>query len=381
MSTRLSVPRLLEPSGRWGGPATLTLAGGLIVEMEAAKADEARGVLTPGLLDLHNNGAFGVDFAEADRLAWQTVLAGLARHGVTAVLPTIITAPIPALTAATERIAAAQAAHANQNLARVLGAHVEGPFLAPARRGAHRAEWIVDPTPERLAALLDTEAARRVVRMVTLAPERPGGLAAVRRIVAAGIVAAIGHSDATAAQAAAAAAAGATAVTHVFNAMRPFAHRDPGLAGVALTDPRLSPCLIVDGQHVDAVAARLVFAAAGARTVAVTDSIALAGLPPGASCCFGGARATLDADGLARRDDGTIAGAGILLDEGVRRMIRAGVDPAAVLHAATVAPADLLGRLDLGRLAVGARADMIWWDEAWIPRRVWIGGVEVALDR
>lgn len=385
MSTRLSAARLLEPGGRWGGPATLTLVDGRIAGIEAGTAAGAevleRGVLTAGMLDLHNNGAFGVDFAEAGPADWRTVLARLAAHGVTAVQPTIITAPIPVLIAALERIGSAVPAQAGTPLARVLGVHLEGPFLAPARRGAHRADWIADPTADRLDTLLDHPAVRRLLRMVTLAPEQPGGLDAVRRLAAAGIVVAIGHSDATAAQATAAAEAGAAAVTHVFNAMRPFAHRDPGLSGVALTDPRLRPCLIIDGQHVDAVAARLVFAAAGARTVAVTDSIALAGLLPGARCCFGGAWATLGPDGLGRRDDGTIAGAGIVLDEGIRRMIRAGIDPAAVLHAATQAPADLLGRPDLGRLAVGALADLVWWDEAWVPRRVWVGGMEVAVGR
>lgn len=385
MSTRLSAARLLEPGGRWGGPATLTLVDGRIAGIEAGTAAGAevleRGVLTAGMLDLHNNGAFGVDFAEAGPADWRTVLARLAAHGVTAVQPTIITAPIPALIAALGRIGSAVPAQAGTPLARMLGVHLEGPFLAPARRGAHRADWIADPTADRLDMLLDHPAVRRLLRMVTLAPEQPGGLDAVRRLAAAGIVVAIGHSDATAAQATAAAEAGAAAVTHVFNAMRPFTHRDPGLSGVALTDPRLRPCLIIDGQHVDAVAARLVFAAAGGRTVAVTDSIALAGLLPGARCCFGGAWATLGADGLGRRDDGTIAGAGIVLDEGIRRMIRAGIDPAAVLHAATQAPADLLGRPDLGRLAVGALADLVWWDEAWVPRRVWVGGMEVAVGR
>ena len=381
VSTRLSAARVLEPGGCWGGPATLTLTGGHIAGIDGGLASDAEhlqgGVLTAGMLDLHNNGAFGVDFAEAGAAEWRAVLGRLAARGVTAVQPTIITAPIPALIAACEGMASAVAAYAGEPVARVLGIHLEGPFLAPARRGAHRVDWIVEPTAERLDALLDSSAVRHLVRMVTLAPEQPGGLDAVQRLVAAGIVVAIGHSDATAAEATAAVEAGATVVTHIFNAMRPFGHRDPGLPGVALTDPRLRSCVIVDGQHVDPVAARLVFAAAGARTIAVTDSIAVAGLPSGASCRFGGAAATLGPDGLGRRDDGTIAGAGIVLDEGVRRMIQSGIAPASVLHAATQAPADAVGRPDLGRLAIGALADLVWWDAAWVPRRVWVGGVEV----
>ncbi len=374
---RLSAPRLLLPGGQWSGPATLAVAAGRITQLGPGVPPGAEwlpgGALTPGLLDLHNNGAFGEDFATADPAGWHRVLAGLARCGVTGVQPTLITAPLPALVAALHRVAAAGDAGAS----RVLGAHLEGPFLSPTRRGAHRAEWLAPPTPAALDALLGDPVVCRVLRTVTLAPECPGGLDAVRRLAAAGITVSLGHSDATAAQAADAAGAGAGAVTHLFNAMRPFGHRDPGLAGAALADPRFWCCLIVDGCHVDPLACRIAFAAAAGRVVAVTDSVAIAGLPPGASRPFGGAAVTVGADGAGRRADGTLAGAGIVLDEGVRRMIAAGLDPAAVLHAATQAPADMLGRRDLGRLAPGALADLVWWDENWVPRRVWIGGIEV----
>jgi N-acetylglucosamine-6-phosphate deacetylase len=163
--------------------------------------------------------------------------------------------------------------------------------------------------------------------------------------------------------------------------MRPLGHRDPALPGAALTDPRLWCCLIVDGQHVDPIACRVSFQAAGERIVAVSDSIPVAGLPPGTQLDFGGSPVVMDATGLGRRLDGTISGAGIVLDAGIRRMIAAGIDPASVLRAATEAPARMLGRDDLGRIAPGVLADLVWWDDDWVPRRVWLGGVEVSVAR
>jgi N-acetylglucosamine-6-phosphate deacetylase len=202
-------------------------------------------------------------------------------------------------------------------------------------------------------------------------------LDAIRRLVGEGIVVSLGHSDANAAQVTEAADAGASMVTHVFNAMRPLGHRDPALPGVALTDDRLWCCLIVDGQHVDPVACRLAFKAAGARLVAVSDSILIAGLPPGTASDFGGMPVRVDETGLGRRLDGTISGAGIVLDAGMRRMMAAGLASAPVLYAATEAPANAIGRTDLGRIAPDALADLVWWDDDWMPRRVWVGGVEV----
>ena len=373
----LAAPRLLAPGGTWTAGA-VTVADGRIERLHDAPPPGAEhlpsGALTPGLLDIHNNGAFGVDFATADPASWRRVRTELARRGVTAVEPTVITAPLPDLLDAMDRIDAATQDPAG---ARLLGAHLEGPFLAPDRRGAHRADWIQLPTEAALDTLLNHPATPRVLRTITLAPERPGGLAAVRRLSEAGIIVSVGHSDATAAQTIAAAAAGATMVTHVFNAMSPLSHRAPGVPGAALTDPRLWCCLIVDGAHVDPVACRLVFQAAPGRVIAVSDSIIAAGLPPGTVSEFGGLPIVVDPTGLCRRLDGTISGAGIVLDEGLRRMIALGIDPAIVLHAATEAPATALGRDDLGRLQPGAHADLVWWDDDWVPRRVWIGGQEV----
>jgi N-acetylmuramic acid 6-phosphate etherase len=212
-----------------------------------------------------------------------------------------------------------------------------------------------------------------VLRLVTLAPELPGAMAAIPRFVRDGIKVALGHTDATAAEMLAAAAAGASLVTHVFNAQSALSHRAPGAPGVALTDARLHPCVIVDGLHLDPMIMQLAFAACP-RAIAVTDSILIAGLPAGEMRDFGGMKVTAAAEGIGRRPDGTIAGAGITLDEGIRRMIAAGIPAETGITAATERPAAALGVTDRGRIAPGMRADLVWWDDDFRVAQVWTGG-------
>ncbi|WP_298214931.1 N-acetylglucosamine-6-phosphate deacetylase, partial [Acidocella sp.] len=370
---RIFAARLFDGE-RFTGPATVETGEGRILAVHPGEAQPdirlPHGVLGPGLIDLHNNGAFGVDCASAGPQGWDRFVEGLARAGVTAVLPTIITAPLAEIHAAAARLAAAMRRHPG-----LLGLHLEGPFLAPAKRGAHRAEWLRPPDAAALEELLRGPAGA-VLRLVTLAPELAGGLAAITRLRQAGIAVSLGHTGADAAQMRAAAAAGAGLVTHVFNAQTPLAHRAPGAPGVALTDPRLFPCLIADGVHVDPAILQIAFAACP-RAIAVTDSIALAGLAPGAALEFGGAPAALGADGVGRRADGTIAGAAITLDEGVRRLIAYGIPPETALAAATSRPAAALG-LDAGRIAPGARADLVWWSADFHALRVWRAARSVA---
>jgi N-acetylglucosamine-6-phosphate deacetylase len=381
----LHVPQALV-GGRLRGPVRVQVRDGRITRVDvderrptAGDVALTRGVLTPGLLDLQNNGSFGVDFATARDDDWSRVLGGLAARGVTGVQPTLVTAPLTEMRDACRRVRDAQHRGVGGGEARILGVHLEGPFLAPARRGAHRAEWMCDPSPQALDVLLADDATRAVLRTVTLAPERQHALAATQRLVDLGYVVSVGHSDATADVVRAAADAGASMVTHVFNAQRPLGHREPGVPGAVLTDDRFFVGTIVDGRHVDPRVVGLIYAAAPGRVVAVTDAVAAAGLPPGTSSHLGGHPVTQHADGLARRSDGTIAGAGIVLDEGVRRMIAAGHDSAVVLSSATEVAARALRRDDLGHLRPGAVADLVWWDEVWQPARVWIGGTEVPL--
>ena len=237
------------------------------------------GVLVPGLVDLQVNGYYGVDLAECDADGWALVARRLPETGTTAFLPTFITAPVATL--ATALRSAAKAAEAVTAGARVLGVHLEGPFLSPARAGAHRRDWIVPPSPGAVAELLD--AGGLLLRLVTIAPEADGALAAIAALTAAGVVVSLGHTDATAAEVAAGATAGARMVTHLFDAQRGLHHREPGVVGQALTDDRLTSGLIVDLTHVSAAACAIAFAAAPARICLVTDAAACAGMPPGGS--------------------------------------------------------------------------------------------------
>jgi N-acetylglucosamine-6-phosphate deacetylase len=368
----ISAPRLFDGARFHEGAAVEIAAGRVVrwgVDLPAADIVLREGCLTPGLIDLHNNGAFGVDCATAGPADWDDYIARLAACGVTAVLPTIITAPLADLQAEAARVAAAQRRHPA-----IIGLHLEGPCLSPARRGAHQADWLRPADAATIAAII---ACGPVVRLVTLAPELPGALAAIATLTAAGIAVGLGHTDATAAQMQAGAQAGARLVTHVFNAQSPLTHRAPGAPGVALTDERLFACLIADGVHVDPLMLRLAFAACP-RAVAVTDSILIAGLAAGAGGSFGGAPVARDARGVGVRADGTLAGAGITLDEGVRRLLGAGVPAAVALAAATSRPAAALDLADRGRIAPGARADLIWWGDDWQVRQVWTARVPAA---
>jgi len=386
VTTIVTAPRLFV-GGRLTGPGVVTLEGDRIRTVTHAEADgdpaagrqAARrgapheialpdGVLTPGLVDLQINGAFGVDFADAQPHDWRTIRAALLRSAVTAFAPTLITATPARLAASLADVDAA--AREQVHGARILGAHVEGPFLSPDYHGAHDPSLMRDPTPEALDVLLRGP----MPAIVTLAPERRHALDAIERLTAAGVLVSLGHTAATAAQVHAAADAGARMVTHVFNAQRPLGHREPGTAGAALTDPRLTVGMIADLQHIAAEIVALIFRAAAGGVVLVTDAVAAMGISRDRTV-LGGSEVYLDDEGLPRRADGTIAGSVLTLDQAVRNAVACGVDPALVLDAVTRTPADLVGRPDLGRLTPGARADLVWWSDDWYVRAVWVGGV------
>ena len=388
----ISAPRALI-GGAVTGPAAVLYEQGRIVAVTRERPPPGPGhlrldggILTPGLVDLQINGGFGVDFLAAGEADWVEVARLLLATGVTAFQPTFITAPLGVLAAGLERAAAVRRKLEAGGVAQLLGVHLEGPFLSTEQPGVHDVTHMREPTPEAVERLLT--AGRRacgaagappgeagLLTMITIAPELPGAIAAVRRFVQAGVRVSVGHSNAYAAQVAEAAAAGASMVTHVFNAQRGLGHREPGVAGQALADPRLAVGLIADLRHVAAPVCRIVMAAARGRVALVTDAVAAAGMPPG-RYELAGQVVEVSGDDLPRRPDGRIAGSALLLDQAVRNLAGLGCDLAEVLDAATRVPAGALGRDDLGRLAPGARADLVLWGDDLRPRRVWIAGEE-----
>ncbi|HEX5671694.1 MAG TPA: N-acetylglucosamine-6-phosphate deacetylase, partial [Acidimicrobiia bacterium] len=274
----------------------VSIDGGAIEAVGLSPA--GTGLAIPGFVDLQVNGFGGVDFLSAG--ADEITKAGidLARTGVVAYQPTLITGP----PATTLQAAGEFARAAGAGGARIIGVHLEGPFLSPQRAGAHPLNYLLDPDWRLLEPIM----AAGQVTMVTLAPELPGATELISRLASSGVVVSLGHSDATAAQAGRGFDSGARTVTHLFNAMRPFSPRDPGIAGTALSRSDVYLGIIADGVHVSPEVLLTVWRAAASRTYVVTDAIAAAGMDPG-RWKLGEVEIYVDA-GSARRKDGTLAG-------------------------------------------------------------------------
>lgn len=379
----ISAPRMLV-EGQLTGPASLVVEGGTIVDVvEGTPGGETlqleHGLVTPGLIDLQINGYYGVDFVDASRQEWVQVLCRLPETGVTAIQPTFITAPIERLLVGMRQAADALPAVADSSgAARILGLHLEGPFLSPRQAGVHDITFMHPATDDDLDALL-APGMVDLISMVTLAPELPGALEAIKRLRADGVVVSIGHSDARGTEVEQAVEAGARMVTHIFNAQRSLGHREPGVPGQALADPRLTIGLIADLHHVAPEICTVVMNAARGRVALVTDAVAAAGMPPGSYELGGQQLRIFPGEGLVRTVDGKIAGSSLSMDLAVRNLVEVGVAASDVLDAATRVPADVLGRTDLGRLATGAKADLVWWSDDLRPLKVWVGG-QVAYD-
>ena len=314
------------------------------------------GVAVPGFLDLHVNGLAGVDFLSTDEDGYRRASAALAATGVTGYLPTFITSPPADYPAAIEAAAAAERRGADDG-ARVLGIHLEGPYLSPQWPGAHDPEHLRDPDVAEALALVESGP----VRMVTLAPELEGGLALVAALAERGIAVSCGHSDADAATAGAAFDAGARAITHIYNAHRRWAPRDPGLGGVALVRPGVTVQAIVDHVHLAPEAAYAAFLASRGRFALVTDAMEAAGRGPGTYRL--GRREVEVRDGRAELEHGLLAGSVLTMDAAVRNLVGCGATLAQASHAASTAPARLLGRPDLGILRPGVPADITVLDD------------------
>ena len=326
---------------------------------EVGLGGRGRGIAVPGFVDLHVHGYGGVDFASADTAGYRHATEALLETGVTSFQPTFVTAPEEELIASLREVPST-----------VLGCHLEGPFLSPARLGMHPEAARRDPD----SALLERLLAAGPVAHVTLAPELDGALELVDVLQERGVVAACGHTNATAEQAHAAFDRGARHVTHLFNAMRPFEHRDPGIAGAALARNDVTVELILDGNHVADDAVRVVNRAAHGRVVLVTDAIAAAGVGDG-DWHLGAVEVEVR-DGVVRRRDGVLAGSVLAMPDAIRNMMRIGASLEHAVDAATRVPARAARRPHIGTLKPGTPADVVVLDGDVEVTRVLVGGVE-----
>jgi N-acetylglucosamine-6-phosphate deacetylase len=331
-------------------PGDVAIEDGVVVDV--GLGDGAGGnVAVPGFVDLQVNGFGGIDFLAATRDDYRRVGEALLPTGVTAYQPTFITAPERTL------VDALGALPVDRARPRILGAHLEGPFLSPERLGTHPNVHRRDPDLDLLERLLEPA---RVTEM-TLAPELPGAAAVVRRLRERGVVVSAGHTNATAEEAHDAFDLGVSTVTHLFNAMRPFRSRDPGIIGVALTRPEVFVQLIVDGHHLADETVRLVWAAAGGRVALVTD--ATAGAANGGGIYQLGEVEIEVAGGPPTREDGVLAGTVLTMIDAVRNLHALGIPFEDAVGAATAVPAVILGRSDVGVLEPGGAADIVVLDD------------------
>jgi N-acetylglucosamine-6-phosphate deacetylase len=363
----LSAGRVLTPA-RALAPGWIRVEGPRVVEIGQGPPPQPPDLVfpdetvVPGYVDAHAHGGGGASFGAGDADAATVVRAHLA-HGTTTMMASLVTDTHERL----ERCVAELAALADDGL--VAGVHLEGPWLSPLHKGAHDPDLLTEPDPRRIESLV--AAGRGHLRMVTLAPELAGGLEAVRRLAGHGIVVAIGHTDATFQVASAALDGGATVGTHLFNAMRPLHHRDPGPIAALLEQPGVHVELIADGVHLHPAALRLAAAVKPRDFVLITDAMAAAAAEDGDYLL--GRLAVQVRDGVARlADSGAIAGSTLTMAAAVKYAIRtAGLALVDAIRGATLNPATMLGLGDaVGALRPGLFADLLVLDGYLDVRRV-----------
>lgn len=341
--------------------------------------DYGDAVLVPGFFDVHIHGGGGHDVMESDAAALPVIQKTLARHGVSSYLPTTVTAPVETTLAALDRLATAiEKFDLNRTVngsagAQPLGIHLEGPFLSHLRRGVHPPSDLITPTLQIFNQLW--EASRGHIRIMTIAPELDGAPEVIAEATKRGVRVSMGHSDANLEQTRTGVAAGARHVTHIFNAMRPLEHRDPGILGEALTNSQLTAEVIADGIHLDPVVVKLVFQAKGLDgAVLITDATAGTDMPDG--------RYRLGTFEFEVRDgkclaNGKLAGSILTMDRAVRNAMQfAGLDLQQALRPATLNPAKVAG-MDRGVLKVGAQADFLVMNRAGEIQKTILRGVEI----
>ncbi len=331
-------------------------------------------IAAPGFVDVHIHGAGGHDVMEGTSDALQSVSKTLAAHGTTSYVATTVTANPIDICKASEGISRYidSQYQSGDSRAEILGIHFEGPFISPARRGVHPVEWLKLPSADLLAQFV--AAAGGHARILTIAPELLGAVPCIDAAHKSGMVVGIGHTDATCMQAQVAFHHGAHHAIHMYNAMRPFSHRDSGVIGAVLTTPGVTAELIADGVHVEETAMRLLLQTKGAGgVILISDGISATGMPDG-TYMLGSFQVTVSG-GICRNAEGKLAGSTLTLDRALRNIVALGAPLNDALRMLTLNPATLLGiESKKGSLRAGADADILLLDDALNVTQVWTRG-------
>jgi N-acetylglucosamine-6-phosphate deacetylase len=349
--------------------------GGISLPADGNEINATDRIAAPGFLDVHIHGAGGHDVMEGTEDALKAVSKTIAAHGTTSYVATTVTARPEDICRSAEGISRyiALQHQATDSRAEVLGIHFEGPFLSPIRRGAHPAEWLKLPSADLLEKFIAAAGGHALI--LTIAPELLGALLCIDVARRFGLVVGIGHTDATYEEARAAIIRGAHHAIHVYNAMRPFSHRDSGVIGAVLTSPDVTAELIADGVHVDETAMRLLLQAKGAEgVILISDGISATGMPDG-KYALGALEVTVSG-GVCRNAEGKLAGSRLALDRALRNIVGLGASLGDALRMLTLNPATLLGiEYKKGSLRVGADADIVLLDDTLNVTQVWTRGL------
>ena len=329
------------------------------------------GWIVPGFVDMHAHGGDGSTFDTANEGEIQDIVSLHRSRGSTTLVASIDSGPIREMKSAVTRLAG----FVEDGL--LAGVHLEGPFISQLRPGSHSREVLQDPSPKLVDDLVDC--APDIIRMITIAPELDGGIQAVRSIAGSGIIAAVGHTDAPYQTTIEAIDAGATVATHIWNAMRPVHHREPGPIAALLEDERVTCELINDGLHLhDAVAALTIETAGRCRVALISDATAV-GLASG-NYVVGGKSLTVGSNGAVRDHNGAIAGGNHPLATGFTRAAkRFGIEAASTMASTT--PARALGLGDVGSIAKGNKADLVFLTPEFEVKGVLTAGSPVRAHR
>lgn len=373
---------VLRGEGNRLEPGDICIAEGKISSFEAGEGPwspedfDAEGLyVIPGLIDTHNHGCVGVEFAAEDE-DFEKARVWLAGQGITGVAPTVRAMPVES-TIGAEKNVVREAGKASRG-AKILGIHLEGPFVSHSRTGAMRPPDMACH-PEALRRM--AEGAEGMLKIMTFAPERENAAQVIKTAGEMGVKISLGHSDATYEITKAAIEAGASRATHVFNAMRPFYHRETGILGAVLTDDRVCCEMICDFVHLDEAAMEMVYRLKGAENITIiSDSGFMTGLGDGEYRVGDYEQVRIVKDGVCRMEGGCIAGSCVSMLAGVRNLLRMGIPIEEVSLMGSLNPAKALGvESQVGSLEVGKAADMIVCDKDLNIKAVFVDGKQVAL--